>query len=119
MIEIAIQRFVAFFFDAIQRAWRALIEIFETLYIAGLFKFARVYAEVAIGRVQDFLEFVKSERVIYGQGADQPQAHAFVDEAVEGLFIFAAQAPDGSERLGLHLYFVFFARCFSHRDVSQ
>ncbi len=51
--------------------------------VLRLFELARVDAQVAVGRVQEFFEFVEGERVVDGEGADDGEADAFVDEAVE------------------------------------
>jgi hypothetical protein len=59
---------------------------FEKLYagnVLGFFEFAGVDAEVAVGGFEDALEVVEAEGIVGGEGADDAEADALVDQAVE------------------------------------
>ena len=59
---------------------------FEKFYagnVVGLFELAGVDAEVAVGGLEDALEVFEAEAFVGGEGADDPEANAFVDQAIE------------------------------------
>jgi len=49
----------------------------------GFFELASMYAEVAIGSFEDTLEVVEAERIIGCEGADDAEADALVNQAIE------------------------------------
>ena len=47
------------------------------------FELAGVDAEVAVGGFEDALEVVEAEGIVGGEGADDAETDAFVDQAIE------------------------------------
>ena len=62
---------------------QAAIERFRAMDILGFFELARVHAKVAVGGLEQGFQLVEGERAIDGERADNAEADALVDEAVE------------------------------------
>jgi len=59
---------------------------FEKLYagnVLGFLELAGVDAEIAVGGLQDTLEIVEAEGVVGGEGADDAETDALVNQAIE------------------------------------
>jgi len=69
--------------EAVLGAGDAGFEKFVAGDVFGFFEFAGVDAEVAVGGFEDALEVVEAERIVGGEGADDAEADALVDEAIE------------------------------------
>src|ERR1035437_9875041 len=52
-------------------------------HIPGFFQLPCVDTQVTVGGIQQFLEFVEGQRLVDGERAENAQAQAFVDQAVE------------------------------------
>src|SRR3984885_1140400 len=83
VVQIFFQRAAAGRGQAIFRFRHAPVEGLGTAQIAGIFQFAGMHAQVAVGGAQQLLQFVEGERFVHGEGTDDGQARAFVDQAVE------------------------------------
>jgi hypothetical protein len=69
--------------EAVLGAGEAGFEIFEAGNVFGLFELASVDAKVSVGGFEDAFEVGETEARVGGESADDPQANAFVNEAVE------------------------------------
>src|SRR5450759_3356749 len=61
----------------------APFEVLVALHVARLFQFASVDTEVPVGRLQDALQFVEAELIVYGQRTDDAQPNALVDHRIQ------------------------------------
>ena len=61
----------------------ASFEIFEARDVIGFFEFTGVDAEVAVSGFEDAFEVVEAEARVGGEGADNAEADALMNEAVE------------------------------------
>src|ERR1700722_16725548 len=69
--------------EAVFGAGETGFEIFQAGNVFGFFEFAGVDAEVSVGGFEDTFEVGEAEAGVGGESADDPQAGAFVNEAVE------------------------------------
>ena len=69
--------------EAIFGAGDAAFEKFYAGDVLGLFEFAGVDTEIAVGGFEDALEVVEAKGIVGGEGADDAEADALVNEAVE------------------------------------
>ena len=100
-------------------AGQPAFELFLAGDISGLFEFARVDAQIAVGRVQNLFQLAEGQGFVDGERAHNTQAQPFVDHAVE-----RARAGSGDHiRAGLlsfrHAGFRGGAVLISHRSASQ
>ena len=59
------------------------IKHFRAVNVSGFLELAGVHGEISVGRSEQSFQFIKGERNIGGQGADNPQPHALVDQPVK------------------------------------
>src|SRR5258708_775536 len=83
MIEIALQRPPALSREAVLGAWHAVLERLRRRHILRRLELAGVHAEIAVRRLEQPFELAKRQRVVGREGAQDPQAHALVNQAVE------------------------------------
>ena len=57
-------------------------DLWQVMYV-GLFELLGVDAEVAVGRLEKFLEVVEGQPIVDGQGTDDAEPQALVDEPIE------------------------------------
>ena len=69
--------------EAVLGAGDAAFKKFHAGNVLRFFELAGVDAEVAVGGLEDALEVVEAEGVVGGEGADDAEANAFVDQAIE------------------------------------
>ena len=69
--------------EAVFGAGEAGFEIFQAGNVFGLFELAGMDAQVSVGGFEDAFEVGETEARVGGESADDPQANAFVNEAVE------------------------------------
>ena len=69
--------------QAVLGAGDAGFEIFQAGNVVGFFEFAGVDAEVAVGGFENAFEVFEAEALVGGEGADDAEADALVDKAVE------------------------------------
>src|SRR5215467_3470 len=69
--------------EAVFGARDASFEKFYAGNVLGLFELAGVDAQVAVGGFQDTLEVVEAQGFVGGESADDAEADALVDEAIE------------------------------------
>src|SRR5450759_3782537 len=58
-------------------------EALDAVHIPRFFQLARMDTQVAVGGIQQFLEFAEGQRIVDGERAENTQAQAFVDQAVD------------------------------------
>src|SRR3989454_1395894 len=86
--------------------------------VGRFFELARVYAQVAVGGLQQRLQLIEGERVIDRQRAHDPQPHPLVDQAVERRrYAFLRVAAYGAQPASAALLGAFLRQRagFSHR----
>src|SRR5580658_374149 len=83
VVQIFFQRAASGGRQAIFRFRHAPVEGFGTAQVACVFQLAGVDAQVAVRGAQQFLQFIKGERFVDGQRADDREARALVDQAVQ------------------------------------
>src|SRR5579864_9531363 len=83
VIEIAFQGLASRSRQTIFRLGRAALEGFGANDVLRLFQLSCVDAQVAVGRFQQGFQFVKRERAIHRERADDAEANVFVNQAVE------------------------------------
>src|SRR2546422_3072239 len=83
VVQIALQRAAAGVGQAVLGARHAPVERLEALDVVSVLEPARVDAQVAVGGLHQTLELIEAEPVIDRQRADDAEAHALVDHAVE------------------------------------
>src|SRR6266403_522731 len=83
MIEIALKRLAARGHQAVLRLRQAPVKRLGANNVIRFFQLACMNAQVAIGSLQQRFEFVKCERAIDGQRADDSQPDALVDEPIQ------------------------------------
>src|ERR1035441_1193369 len=64
-------------------ARHAAHEALGAFHVTGFLQLARMNTEVPVGRIQQFLEFAEGQRLVHGERAENAQAEAFVDQAIE------------------------------------
>ena len=69
--------------EAVFGAGDAAFKEFYAGDVLRFFEFAGVDAEISVSGFEDALEVVEAEGIVGGEGADDAEANAFVDEAVE------------------------------------
>jgi hypothetical protein len=69
--------------EAVLGAGEAGFEIFQAGNVFGFFELAGVDAQVSVGSFENAFEVVEAEAGVGGESADDPEANAFVNEAVE------------------------------------
>src|SRR5579872_7099696 len=99
MIEIALQRFATRSGEAVFRLRQTPIERLRAHDVVGFFQLARVDTQVAVGGLQHRFQFVEGQRTVYGQRADDPEAHTLVNQPIEiGGYGFFRRRRDGGQR---------------------
>ena len=83
MVEIALESAAASAGETKPRAGHASLEGFFAVDIAGFFQLAGMDAEIAIGKGEKAFELREGQGVVYGKGADDGEAGALVNQAVE------------------------------------
>ena len=58
-------------------------EIFQAGNVIGLFEFAGMDAEIAVGGLEDAFQVFEAEAGVGGEGADDSETNALVNQAVE------------------------------------
>jgi len=69
--------------EAVFGAGNAAFEEFYAGDVLRFFEFAGVDAEISVSGFEDAFEVVEAEGVVGGEGADDSEADAFVDQAIE------------------------------------
>jgi len=106
---------------AVFGAGDAAFEKLDTRDVLRLFEFAGVNAQVAVGGFEHALEIVETERIVGGEGTDDAEANAFVNEAVEfGEFRSPSESFLARARFGLGVARVLDLgwKSFSHRGFN-
>src|SRR6267143_4194567 len=83
MIEIALQRLPARGHQAVLRLRQAPVKGLRANNVICFFQLACMNAQVAIGGLEQGFQFIKCERAIDRQRADNSQADALVDEPIQ------------------------------------
>src|SRR5580693_7278180 len=83
VVQIFFQRAASGGRQAIFRFRHAPVKGFGTAQVACVFQLPRMDAQVAVGRAQQFLQFIEGERFVDGQRTDDREARALVDQAVQ------------------------------------
>ena len=83
LIEILSQRAASGWGEAVFGARDAAFEKLDAGNVLGFFELAGVHAEIAVGSFEDAFEIVESQGFIGGESADNAEANAFVNQAVE------------------------------------
>ena len=83
LIEVLRQGAAARGGEAVVGARDAAFEIFQAGDVFGLFEFAGVNAEVAVGGFENAFEIVEAEAFVGGESADDSEAHALVNQTIE------------------------------------
>jgi hypothetical protein len=81
--EVGFEGFAAGGGEFVFRSGNAALEAFVANDVAGILEFAGMHTEVAVGGVKEAFEIREAQRVVDGEGADDAEAKAFVDDAVE------------------------------------
>src|SRR5690349_11507798 len=81
--QVALQRPPAGGAQAILRPGHPPLERLGAEDVGGLLELARVYAQVAVGGLQQALELVEGERLVDRERAHDGETHPLVDEPVE------------------------------------
>ena len=111
MIQITFERAFAGGGQTVIGARHTPIEALGDADVAGFLEFAGVDAQIAIGAVEQFLQFVESEGIVDGKGTQQSQAQPLVNQLIE-LGRFAEDFQRGT-------FFPLFANCvLSSRHIS-
>src|SRR5271165_2308744 len=69
--------------QAVLGLWQTAVKGLGTGDVIRLFELPGMDAQVAIGSLEQGLKFIEGLRTVDGQGADDAQANAFMDQAVE------------------------------------
>src|SRR2546426_7297549 len=118
VIEIPLQGSAARRRQAVLRLRQPPVERFAARDVGRFFELARVYAQVAVGGLQQRLQLIEGERVIDRQRAHDPQPHPLVDQAVERRrYAFLRVAAYGAQPASAALLGAFLRQRagFSHR----
>src|SRR6267378_522486 len=83
MIEIALKCLAARGHQAVLRLRQAPVKGLGANDVIGFFQLARMNAQIAVGCFQQRFEFIKCERAIDRQRADNSQPDALVDEPIQ------------------------------------
>ena len=83
LIQVTFQRVPPGGAEAIHRFGQPAFKVLLAHDVFGFLELARVDAQVAVRGGEQFLQVVEAERLIRRQGADDSQAHALVNQAVE------------------------------------
>src|SRR5438445_120295 len=83
MIQIALQCLPPCRRQTVFRFRKAPVEGFRAHDVISLFQLARVHAQVAVGCFQQCLQFIERERAVDRQRADNTQADALMNQAIE------------------------------------
>src|SRR5687767_10241931 len=83
VVQVALERLAAGGGQAVLGLGHPALEVPLAGDVAGFVKLAGMYAAVAVGRLQEILEVVEAQVLVDSQGADDAQAHPFVDKAFE------------------------------------
>ncbi len=83
MIQVFLESFAAGIGERVFSLGHAAFEAFGAGDVARFFQLAGVYAQVAVGGAQEFLEIVEGKRSVRGERAHDAQAHALMNEPVE------------------------------------
>src|SRR5439155_11164656 len=83
LIEITLERLPARRRQPVLRLGKTSDEELRARHVLRFLEFARVHAKVSVGRVEQLLEVVETERFVDGERAHDPKPHLFVNEAVE------------------------------------
>jgi len=112
MIQIALESFASGSGEAVFGLGQAPVEGFGADDVVGFFEAAGMHAEVAVGGLEKRLQFIECQRTIYGQGADDPETYAFMDQAIEiRRDAFAVWRLYGAKRGGPFTSWVIVANC--------
>jgi len=102
--------------EAVFGAGDAGFEIFQAGNVVGFLELAGVDAEVAVGGFENSFEVFEAEARVGGEGADDSEANALVNEAVE-FGEFESGRGDAISRRGRGLAAA--GECSSHRASGQ
>src|ERR1035437_9206995 len=83
VVQVALERTPPGGGQPVLGARNAAGEGLDAVYISGFFQFACVDTQITVRGIQQFLDFAEGERLVDGKHAENPQAQAFVDQAVE------------------------------------
>ena len=83
VVEIALQRPAPGGCQTVFGPGRSPLERLRTGDIAGLFKLARMHTQIPVAGLYRMLEFVKGQRIIYRERADNSQSEPFVDQSID------------------------------------
>ena len=83
LIQISLQRFAARWGEAIFGAGDASLKKLVAAEVAGGLQLLGVHAEVAVGSPEHAFQIVETQGVVDGEGADDAQAQALVNQAIE------------------------------------
>jgi len=105
--------------EAVFGAGDAGFEIFQAGNVIGFFELAGVDAEIAVGGLEDALEVLEAEAGVGGEGADDSETNALVNEAVE-FGEFESWGRDAISRRNRGFRgFAAVGECSSHRASGQ
>src|SRR5438094_203779 len=106
--DVLLERLPAGRGEAVFRFRHPALEAFLDGDVARVFELARVHAEVAVGRFEQALQIVERQRVVDRQRADDGEAHALVDDAIEARGLrLGSRGPLGFRGSGLVARFAF------------
>src|SRR5450759_158631 len=117
VVQVAIERTPPGGGQPVLGARNAAREALDAVDIPGFFQLACMDTQVTVGGIQQFLEFAEGQRIVDGERAENPQAQAFVDQAVH--LGRTAHGPQNRTLLAFAPHRTWFTRHISPRSQFQ